>query len=265
MNLQIKKSVKIDETRKKMTDDNKRVVLIAAPPSMGKTHSLHKMADDSGVAYLNTDLKDLPFRVPKKGMRVLQIKEPNVAINAIEDLEESYPEVHTVILDTVTFLMDMYETQFVVGDTRAYGAAWQEYAAFYKNFIYKVKCSEKNYILLAHTFTDFKEEGKEITMETKVPLKGAVGRTGIEADFNIIVSCKKIKISTLEKEKIESDFLNISKREERLGFKYVFQTELTKDTLSEKIRSPMGLWEENELYIDNDISHITQRLADYYS
>jgi hypothetical protein len=245
-----------------MTDDNKRVVLIAAPPSMGKTHSLYKMADDPGVAYLNTDLKDLPFRVPKKGMKVLKVEEPQTAIDAIDDLEDGYPEVHTVILDTITFLMDQYENQIVLdsSDTRK---AWQGYAQFYKNLMHKIKCSSKNYIILAHTFTEYKEE--ELTMETRVPIKGSVGKTGIEADFNIVLSCKKVTLKALEKEGVESDFLTISKKEERLGFKYVFQTELTKKTLSEKIRSPMGLWEDGELYIDNDISHITQRLSEYYS
>jgi hypothetical protein len=33
--------------------DNPRVIMIAAPPSSGKTHSLYKLASDPGVAYLN--------------------------------------------------------------------------------------------------------------------------------------------------------------------------------------------------------------------
>lgn len=243
-------------------EDNKRVVLIAAPPSHGKTHSLYKLADDPGVAYLNTDLKDLPFRVPKNGMKVLKITHPDLALDAIDDLEAEYPEVHTVILDTVTFLMDMYETQVVQtsSDTRK---AWGGYATFYKGLMHRVKTSEKNFIILAHAFTEYNDDS--LSNETRVPIKGQIGKVGAEADFNIVLSCKKVTLKQLEKEECESEFLNISKKEERLGFKYVFQTELTKDTLSEKIRSPMGLWDDNELYIDNDIAHIIQRLAEYYS
>lgn len=243
-------------------DDNKRVVLIAAPPSMGKTHSLYKLADDPGVAYLNTDLKDLPFRIPKNGMKTLKIDEPTLIFDALDDLEENHPEVHTVVLDTITFLMDMYEMQVVqtAVDTRK---AWGGYAKFYKDILHRVKTSEKNFIILAHSFTEYNEE--QLSQDTKVPVKGAVGKVGVEADFNIVLSCKKVTLKQLTKEGCKSDFLNITAKEERLGFKFVFQTELTKETLSEKIRSPMGLWNDSELYIDNDIAHITKRLSEYYS
>ena len=246
-----------------MSDNNQRVILIAAPPSMGKTHSLFKLADDPGVAYLNTDLKDLPFLIPKKnGMKTLKIKEPQVAIDAINSLEESNPEVHTIILDTITFLMNQYETQNVVGDERAFGAAWQEYASFYHELMHSVKTSEKNFIILAHTSTEYNEG--ELALETKVPIKGSVGKVGVEADYNIILTAKKITIKNLEPFTEDNNLLTFNAREERLGFKYVFQTDLTADTLDLKIRSPMGLWKEEELFIDNDISLLIQRLSEYY-
>ena len=245
-----------------MTDDNPRVVLIAAPPSMGKTHSLYKMADDSGVAYLNTDLKDLPFRVPKSGMKVLKIDDAMIAPDAIQDLEENYPEVHTVILDTVTFLMNQYENQYVLNaaDTRK---AWQSYGQFYGSLMHNIKCSTKNFIVLAHTFTEYNES--EMANETRVPIKGAVGKVGAEADYNIVLSARKVTVKQLEPYLENNKLLTLSPKEERIGVKYVFQTDLTKETLSEKIRSPMGLWTDDELYINNDISLITQRLSEYYS
>lgn len=246
-----------------MTNDNKRVVLIAAPPSMGKTHSLYKMAGDPGVAYLNTDMKDLPFRVPKDGMKILQINESKVAPDAIDDLEQNYSEVHTVILDTITFLMNQYETQHVIGDDRAYGAAWQEYAAFYNSIMHSIKRSSKSYIVLAHTATTYNEA--ELANETTVPVKGAVGKIGVEADYNIIISARKVSLNNLKPYFENNKLLSVNAKEKRLDFKYVFQTDLTKDTISEKIRSPMGLWSDNELYIDNDISLIVQRLQEYYA
>lgn len=246
-----------------MSEDNKRVVLIAAPPSMGKTHSLHRMADDPGVAYLNTDMKDLPFRVPKKGMKVLKIDDAKNALDAIDDLAENYPDVHTVILDTITHLMNQYENQYVAGDTRAFGAAWQEYASFYNTIMHKVKSGDKNYLILAHTFTTYNEQ--ELANETSVPIKGAVGKVGVESDYNIIIGARKLTLKALEPFMENNTLLTINPKEERLGFKFVFQTDLTKETLSEKIRSPMGLWSEDELYINNDISLITERLREYYA
>ena len=249
-----------------MAKDNPRVVLIAAPPSMGKTHSLYKLADDPGVAYLNTDMKDLPFRVPKGGMKVLQIGRATLAPEAINDLDANYPEVHTVILDTITYLMNQFENQNVVGDTRAFGAAWQDYAAFYVSLMHTIKSSSKNFIILAHTHTEEKEQGKIVTIETKVPVKGAIGKVGVEADYNIVLSARKVTTDILEPFLNDNNkLLSLNEKEKRLEFKYVFQTDLTKDTLSEKIRSPMGLWSDDELYINNDISLITQRLQEYYS
>jgi len=244
--------------------DNPRVMLIAAPASTGKTHSLYKMANDPGVAYLNTDMKDLPFKVPSGGMKCLQINDAKIAPQAMADLEENYSDVHTVILDTVTFLMNQYESQYVTGDTRGFGAAWTEYAQFYNTFMHHIKSSKKNYIVLAHTNTEYRED--EEAMETKVPIKGSVGKIGAEADYNIVLSARKVTTATLHPYLVpENKLLSLTDREERLGFKYVFQTDLTKETLSEKIRSPMGLWSDEELYINNDINLLTERLQQYYS
>jgi hypothetical protein len=180
-------------------------------------------------------------------------------------LEENCPEVHTVILDTITFLMNQYETQYVLTavDTRA---AWQGYGQFYTRLMHGIKSSKKNFIILAHTFDEKREEGKLVITETKVPIKGAVGKIGAEADFNIVLSARKVTLATLHDFLTEDNkLLTLSPKEKRLEFKYVFQTDLTKDTISEKIRSPMGLWSDEELYIDNDISLLIRRLQEYYS
>ena len=49
------------------------------------------------------------------------------------------------------------------------------------------------------------------------------------------------------------------------GFKYVFQTRIDKDSLGEKMRSPIGLFNRNEKYIDNDLNKVFQRIHKYYS
>ena len=47
--------------------------------------------------------------------------------------------------------------------------------------------------------------------------------------------------------------------------KYVFQTRLTKETVYERIRSPMGMFQINETYIDNDVQLVLNRLREYYA
>lgn len=59
--------------------------------------------------------------------------------------------------------------------------------------------------------------------------------------------------------------LHITEDEELLGFKYVYQTRLTKQTLGERIRSPMGMFSKEETFIDNDAQVLLDHLKDYYN
>lgn len=62
-----------------------------------------------------------------------------------------------------------------------------------------------------------------------------------------------------------SDLLKITPEEEALGFKYVFQTKLTKESVNERLRGPMGLWSTKETFIDNDMQLVLDRLQKFYS
>ena len=59
--------------------------------------------------------------------------------------------------------------------------------------------------------------------------------------------------------------LTITEEEEMIGMKYVFQTRLTKETVYERIRSPMGMWRVDETYIDNDAQLVLNKLQQYYN
>ena len=63
----------------------------------------------------------------------------------------------------------------------------------------------------------------------------------------------------------QNDLLVITPEEEALGFKYVFQTKLTKETVNERLRGPMGLWDTKETFIDNDMQKVFDRLHEYYN
>ncbi len=234
---------------------NNRIVLITGKPACGKSTSLLRVKDDQSIVYLNTDLKDLPFRAKFKE---LKITDPMIIHQAIAELETK-PEVKTVCLDTLTFLMDMYETQYVTNSANTM-KSWGEYAQFYKKFMHAIKGGTKNYIIFAHTKDQYNEA--EMVTEIKVPVKGAVGHTGVEADFTTILGAKKVPLTKLVD---ENALLTITDREKDLGFKYVFQTFIDKDTVNDKMRSSMGLWNDNEKYIDNDILQVTQRLEEYYA
>lgn len=82
-------------------------------------------------------------------------------------------------------------------------------------------------------------------------------------DFSVVISTKKVKLKDLEKYK--NDLLTITEDDEDIGFKYVFQTRLTKDTVNERIRAPEGMWARNETFIDNDVSLVLNRIHEHYA
>ena len=79
----------------------------------------------------------------------------------------------------------------------------------------------------------------------------------------MVISTKKVPLKALRE--YSNDLLNITPDEEALGFKYVFQTRLTKDTVGERMRGPLGLFETKETFIDNNAQLVLNRLHDYYA
>lgn len=59
--------------------------------------------------------------------------------------------------------------------------------------------------------------------------------------------------------------LTITPDDEIVGFKHVFQTRLTKATVGERIRSPFGMFDVSQTYINNDAAMLLKHLADYYA
>lgn len=125
----------------------------------------------------------------------------------------------------------------------------------------KVIKFNKPTIILAHV-QDFIDEST-LELKTYVPVKGALKNQGCEAYFSTVVSAKRVNIKDLKDYK--SSMLNITEDEEIDGFKYVFQTRLTKKTVGERIRSPMGMFSRQETFIDNDCQLLLDHLKEYYN
>jgi hypothetical protein len=139
--------------------------------------------------------------------------------------------------------------------------AWGGYAQFMKQMMAQdVAKSSRNVIFLAHTSDVYNES--EMVNETLVKVKGSLMNQGIESFFSTVISCKKMPLSKLKL--ADSIMYNINDDEDMLGFKYVYQTRLTKETVNERMRSPVGMWEIKETFIDNNIQHVLNRLHDYY-
>lgn len=236
---------------------NEHLALICGKSGSGKSASLRNLRDPESVLYLNCEAgKRLPFPakfVQRTVTNPIQVKEAFA-------WAEKHDNIKVIIIDTLTFWLDMYISQYVrtAVDGRA---AWGNFAEFFRSTMQvEVAKSTKKVIFLAHVLDVYNETA--MVMETAIPVAGSLKNQGIEAYFSMVLMCQKIKLDDLTE---TSDLLKITDREKVVGFKHVFQTQVTKDTINTRIRGPMMLWGDNETFIDNDIQMVIDRLDSYYS
>jgi hypothetical protein len=212
----------------------------------------------AGVMYLNCEAgKKLPFR---SKFKEFVITDPNQVFEAFTHAETN-PNIHTIIIDSLTFLMDMYESLFVNNSPNGM-KAWADFAQFFKNLMQQYAASStKNVIFIAHVLDTHNEA--EMILETKVPVKGSLKNNGIEAYFSLVLASKKVPLKALKD--YGSKLLTITPEEEALGFKYVFQTKITKETVNERLRGPLGIFDTKETFIDNNMQNVLDRLVEYYN
>lgn len=240
-------------------DTNDQLVLISGMSATGKSASLMNIRNQENWLYLNTEAgKRLPF---KNQFQSYRIEDPYQIFEAFDAATNGdVPNVEGIIIDSVTFMMDMLETQYVLPakDTQK---AWGEFAQFFKILMQqKVVAFGKPVIMTAHVLEQLDEQAHE--MKVKVPVKGSLKNNGIEAYFSTVVSTKKMTLKELEPYK--SDLLHITEDDEDLGFKHVFQTRPTKATVGERMRSPMGMFSRSQTFMDNDAQLLLDHLHEFY-
>lgn len=237
---------------------NDNLVLLCGKSAAGKSASLMGLKDPEGVMYLNCESgKKLPFRT--KFMQAT-ITDP-LQVEQVFEHAETLPHVHSIVVDSLTYLMDMFVSLNVYRSTNGM-QAWQDFAEYIRRLMQNhVAKSSKNVVFIAHT-EDVFDEGEGI-IETKVPVSGSLKKNGIESFFSCVIAAKKMTLKKLEG--YGSSLLNVSEEDEALGFKYVFQTKLTKDTVNERLRGSLGLWSNHETFIDNNMQMVFDRLHEYYA
>lgn len=240
-----------------MTEQNDQLVLVVGYSATGKSASLRNIKNQDRWLYLNTEAgKRLPFR---NRFKTFAIDDP-LQVHEAFDHGTASDDVDGIIVDSLTFLMDMYETQYVIHSANTM-KAWGEFAQFFKVLMQeKVTRFRKPAVFTAHVLDVLDEKNME--MKTSVPVKGSLKNNGIEAYFSTVVAAKKIAIKDLEK--YGSNLLTISDEERELGYKHVFQTRPTKGTVGERIRSPMGMFTKEQTYMDNDVQLLINHLNEYY-
>lgn len=238
-------------------DTNDQLVLVVGYSSAGKSASLRNIRDQNKWLYLNCEAgKRLPFKNTFDDYRITDPYQVHEAFTHGTD----NPEVEGVVVDSLTFLMDMFETQYVINSANTM-KGWSDFQQFFKVMMQeKVPLFQKPAIFTAHVKDELDEKAME--MKTSVPIKGALKNNGVEAYFSTVVAAKRVDLKELEK--YGSDLLKITDEEKELGYKHVFQTRPTKKTVGERIRSPMGMFAREQTYIDNDVQLLLDHLADFY-
>lgn len=238
-------------------DTNDQLVLIVGYSATGKSASLRNIHDQHRWLYLNCEAgKRLPFKNKFQSHRI----EDPYQVHEAFDYGTNNPEVGGIITDSLTFLMDMYETQYVLSSTNTM-KAWGDFGQFFKILMQqKVTAFAKPTIFTAHVGDVLDEKAMEI--KTSVPIKGSLKNNGVEAYFSTVVAAKKVSIKDLAGYK--SNLLNITDEEQELGYKHVFQTRPTKTTTGERIRSPMGMFTKEQTFIDNDAQLLLDHLDKFY-
>ena len=240
-------------------ETNDQLILISGFSGTGKSASLRNIRNQEKWLYLNTEAgKRLPFRNKFQHGR---ITDPYQVTDAFTYAIENPNDVDGIIVDSLTFMMDMYESMYVLNAANTM-AAWSNFAQFFKYLMQdRVILFGKPVIFTAHVKDDLDEKNMEI--KTSVPIKGALKNNGIEAYFSTVVSTKKMTIKDLEK--YGSKLLTITDDDKELGFKHVFQTRTTAKTTGERIRGPMGMFERSETFIDNDCQLLLDHLTAFYN
>lgn len=235
------------------------LILIVGETGAGKSSSLENIPNQEKWAYFNCDAgKEIPYPNNFQERVITNPKDIPLSLKAIS--EKNIP-LDGVVIDTMTFMMEMFRSQYVAKSEDGFGA-WEDYGEFFRNLLQTDLAQFPGAaILLAHTETLFDKEAK--AKVTRVPVAGALAKNGIEAYFTTVISAKKIAIDKLTP--YQNDLLNITEDEKIVGIKHVFQTRITADTLGERIRSPKNLWSIKQTYIDNDINQVIKHMEAFYN
>lgn len=241
--------------------EHPKSVLICGESGAGKSSSLRNLRGQEGVLYINCEGgKPLPF---KNKFKRVTIDDPMEIFDLFEQLiADTTGRFHTVVIDTISFMMNRFESVHVLNSSNTM-AAWGHYGQFFPKLMYDYVAKYQGYvIMLGHLDANLNEDtGK---WDYTVPVKGALKKNGLEAYFTTVVNARKLSIKDIEKDAQQGGLLTVTPRDLDLGYKHVFQTRTTKATVGDRIRSPFGLFEDGETYIDNDAQLLIDQLAGYY-
>lgn len=96
-----------------MKDQNDQLILVCGASASGKSASLRNIRNQEKWLFMNTEAgKRLPF---KNKFRSARVEDAYQVIEAFDYAIENPDKVDGIIVDSLTFLMDMFESKYVIG------------------------------------------------------------------------------------------------------------------------------------------------------
>lgn len=228
---------------------------------VGKSASMRDIPNQERWAYGNTDAgKPIPFRNNFAQRNITNSSQVAPFINAANDSGN----IDGIILDTLTMLLDMNHLELGQDDEVVGFEHWNLYDQYIKSlFLQHIGKLTKPLIITAHV-KDIIVEGSN-KLVSVIPVKGQNKNIGLEAYATLVVHAKKVPIDKLEEYDLGSPLLTITDKDRRRGYKHVFQTRSTSDSMHERMRAPIDFFDDmSEVYIDNNAFLIIKRWDEYY-
>lgn len=102
---------------------NDHLVLLCGKSASGKSVSLMGLKNPEGVLYANCEAgKRLPFKTTFKQYTIID----PLQIYELFTYAETQPDVHTIVIDSLTYLLDMYESMYVLNSSNSM-KSWGEF------------------------------------------------------------------------------------------------------------------------------------------
>lgn len=236
-------------------------VLICGVTGSGKTSSLYTLKDPSKALLFGCGLdnKPLPFR--KNGLNYIGIEDPMDLLRYLNG-DKPFPEsianndIELILIDTLTGALDSFVDYYITPaeDTRT---AWGELPKYFNNLLLALRNTGIRFVCFAHLqeLTD-----KYGNVSISVPVKGSLSTKGLESYFTTVVRATKIDVTAANK--YSNDLLHYDQEDKVV---HVFQTHTDSNTIGDRVKTPRGMFDKKtELYINNDINYLLQRVDEYY-
>lgn len=248
------------KTMPDFTDDPFAILLLGQSTG-GKSVMVGDIPEPEGVMCFHSEDKKSPIDAPYLMVNVSEA--PASVLDIIEEIVTNggvyrFPDgdeqpIHTVLIDSLSFLYDKIET-FIVPSMTGYNG-WDYYRKVLSTIAGLCKKAGINLICTTHLQAVTNEQDQ--VTEYKAAVKGSMKNLSVEAFFDTILYVGRAPLEDLIPEYMNEYFVP-NKLERRNGIKYYCLTSITSDIDNMRIRSIPGMFAEDQLFVNNSMNTIIQ-------